>query len=189
MATEASGVIIGSLAAPERRRVVAAIILGATTVEEVKSATGLGSRQVGRALARLVDAGLVIRDDDGRHWLVEEHFRQAAVALAPDDKAEVFDAPENSARVLRSFIRDGRLVSIPTANAKRRIVLDYLVQEFEPGTAVPRADGQHDVGSLARGRGQPPPLSGRGGIPRAGGWRRRLLAGRWNVRRPVNEIS
>jgi hypothetical protein len=133
MATEASGVIIGSLAAPERRRVVAAIILGATTVEEVKSATGLASRQVGRALARLVDAGLVIRDDDGRHWLVEEHFRQAAVALAPDDKAEVFDAPENSARVLRSFIRDGRLVSIPTANAKRRIVLDYLVQEFEPG--------------------------------------------------------
>jgi hypothetical protein len=35
--------------------------------------------------------------------------------------------------VLDAFVRDGRLVSIPTARAKRLIVLDHLAQQFEPG--------------------------------------------------------
>ncbi len=132
MATDAVA-LIGLLAAPGRLRVVAAIVLGASTVDEIRSATGLGVREVGRALARLVDAGLVIRDEDGRHWLVEESFRQAAIEAAPDDKTDVFDAPEDASRVLRAFIRDARLVSIPATLTKRRIVLDYLVQDFEPG--------------------------------------------------------
>jgi hypothetical protein len=37
------------------------------------------------------------------------------------------------ARVLDAFVRDGRLLSIPVARAKRLVVLDLLVQEFEPG--------------------------------------------------------
>jgi hypothetical protein len=114
--------------------VVAAIVLGASTVEEIKKATGLATRDIGRALSRLVDADLVIRDDEGRHWLVEERFRQAAIETASDDdNTDVFDVPEDASRVLRAFIRDGRLVSIPAAHSKRRIVLDYLAQEFEPG--------------------------------------------------------
>lgn len=36
-------------------------------------------------------------------------------------------------RVMRAFVADGRLTSIPRAGAKRRIVLDWLAQEFEPG--------------------------------------------------------
>jgi hypothetical protein len=35
--------------------------------------------------------------------------------------------------VLSVFVVDGRLTSIPTARAKRMIVLDWLAQEFEPG--------------------------------------------------------
>ena len=32
-----------------------------------------------------------------------------------------------------AFVVDGRLQSIPTARAKRLVVLDWLAQEFEPG--------------------------------------------------------
>ncbi|MGH9119132.1 MAG: DUF2087 domain-containing protein [Acidimicrobiales bacterium] len=134
MATDDRAVaIVGLLAAPDRLRVVAAIVLGASTVDEIKSATGLGVRAVGRALARLADAGLVIRDDERRHWVVEESFRRAAIEAAPDHKAEIFDATDDKAKVLRAFVRDGRLASIPAPLAKRRIVLDYLAQDFEPG--------------------------------------------------------
>ena len=35
--------------------------------------------------------------------------------------------------MLRSFVRDGRLVSIPAVRSKRLVVLDRLSQEFEPG--------------------------------------------------------
>ncbi len=37
------------------------------------------------------------------------------------------------ARVLRVFVRDGRLTSIPTVHSKRLVVLDWLSQRFEPG--------------------------------------------------------
>jgi hypothetical protein len=42
-----------------------------------------------------------------------------------------------AAKVLRSFVRDGRLTQIPTARSKRLVVLDRLAQEFEPGRRYP----------------------------------------------------
>jgi hypothetical protein len=36
-------------------------------------------------------------------------------------------------KVLRSYLRDGRLVAMPRGGRKRQIVLDHLVQRFEPG--------------------------------------------------------
>jgi hypothetical protein len=128
-----AGTLAGLLANGDRRRVAAALVLGASTLDEVKTATGLRARSVGQALTRLVDAGLVVRDDDGRHWLVEDAFRQAAIAAAPTDKPESFNAPEDAARVLRSFVRGQRILSIPSQHSKRLVVLDYVAQEFEPG--------------------------------------------------------
>jgi hypothetical protein len=124
--------ILGHLAHRDRRRVIAALVLGATTVDEIKSSTGLGTRAVVSALGRLVESGIVLNDDE-RHWLVEEVFRQAAIASRPPVTDEHGDAPAESARVLRSFVRDGRLVSIPMQRAKRLVILDLLAQDFEPG--------------------------------------------------------
>ena len=36
-------------------------------------------------------------------------------------------------RVLRTYLRGGRLHTMPRTAAKRRIVLDYLASRFEPG--------------------------------------------------------
>ena len=127
--------LVRLLADSERRRVVAALVLGATTLAEVARATGLDARGAGRALARLVDAGLVVVDDDGRHHLLQEAFTLAARAEAPaeDDDGEHAGEPPERARVLRAFVRDGRLVAIPAVHSKRLVVLDRLAQEFEPG--------------------------------------------------------
>jgi hypothetical protein len=127
--------IAGLLAEDDRRRVVAALVLGATTVEEITAATGLSTRVAGRGLARLVDGELVERGADGTHVLLGEAFRRAAAAAAdsgppPDPTGE---APEDVARVLRTFLRGGRLVSIPTSQSKRLVVLDRLAQEFDVG--------------------------------------------------------
>jgi hypothetical protein len=43
-------------------------------------------------------------------------------------------------KVLRSYLRDGRLVSMPRAGRKRRIVLDNIAQLFEPGVRYPEVD-------------------------------------------------
>ena len=128
--------IVGLLADDARRRVVAALVLGASTVDEVRSATGLSVRAVATALARLVEAELVVRGEDGTNLLLAEAFRRAAIAAAPDrpEPDPTGDVPEDAARVLRTFLRGGRLVSIPMQRAKKRVVLDRLAQEFDVGT-------------------------------------------------------
>jgi hypothetical protein len=39
--------------------------------------------------------------------------------------------------IVRRFVRGGRLVLIPAKRSKRRLVLDWLAQEFEPGRVYP----------------------------------------------------
>jgi hypothetical protein len=127
--------LVGLLADDDRRRVFAALILGADDAETVRVQSGLDARAAGRALQRLVDAGLVIRGDDGSLYLFGEAFTLAARAEAEREPRvdEHADAPADVARVLRAFVRDGRLVSIPSVHAKRLVVLDWVVQRFEPG--------------------------------------------------------
>jgi DNA-binding transcriptional ArsR family regulator len=132
--------LAGLLAEPDRLRVVAALVLGATTVAEVQAATGLGVRAVVTALGRLVDGELVERDAAGTHVVVEAVFRAAAVAAAPVREDEHPGAAEDVAKVLRAFVRGGRLVSLPTQRSKRLIVLDLLAQEFEPGQRYPERE-------------------------------------------------
>jgi hypothetical protein len=125
--------LVGLLADDDRRRVFAALVLGAEDVDAVRELTGLGLREVVTALGRLVDAGLVVADEDGRHYLLGEAFRLAAIAAAPAEPEEHGDVPREKAKVLRAFFREGRLLQIPTVRSKRLIVLDVLAQEFEPG--------------------------------------------------------
>jgi hypothetical protein len=41
--------------------------------------------------------------------------------------------PEETAKVLRSYFRGERLTSMPRPGRKRQIVLEQIVQHFEPG--------------------------------------------------------
>jgi hypothetical protein len=127
--------LVGLLADHDRRAVFAALVLGAADAEAVRSRSGLAARPAMRALQRLIDAGLVIRGDDGTVHLLGESFALAARAEAEraPRSAEHDDEPDAVARVLRAFVRDGRLVSIPSVHSKRLVVLDWLSQRFEPG--------------------------------------------------------
>jgi hypothetical protein len=126
--------IAGQLADEDRRLVFAAVVLGATTVEEVLARTGLAAAAGAKALGRLVDAGMVRTDEGGALVVATDALVQAArAALSRPPSTEHAAAPPEAAKVLRAFVQDGRLLRIPTAGAKRRVVLDWLAQDFEPG--------------------------------------------------------
>jgi hypothetical protein len=127
--------LIGLLADDDRRKVVAAMVLGASTTPEIADAGGLGLREVVRALNRLETAGLVVSGAGDDHVLLERAFALAARADAANRPRveEHGDSPPDEAKVLRAFVRDGRLTSIPSSWGKRRIVLEWLAQRFEPG--------------------------------------------------------
>jgi hypothetical protein len=129
--------LVGLLADDDRRMVAAAVILGAGSLDEVVSATGLDGRRVGRAVTRLVNGGLVEWGGDDELHLLGAAFAVAARAAAASafeaDALIDADVSAESARVLRAFVQDGRLQSIPTTRSKRLVILDLLAQEFEVG--------------------------------------------------------
>ncbi len=125
--------LVGLLAEPARLRVAAAIVLGATTTAAVAEATGLDLKDVVKAVQRLSSGGLVTLVD-GRLGLAAEVFKEAARAAAPIEEPEDHGVDDpGAAAVLRVFVRDGRLISMPAAQAKRRVVLEHLALSFEPG--------------------------------------------------------
>ncbi|MGY2084560.1 DUF2087 domain-containing protein [Blastococcus sp. SYSU DS0539] len=132
--------IAGLLADPVRLKVVAALALGAATIEEVAAASRLSLKEVALAARRLARAGLVERD--GHHLALHtDRFGAAARAAAEAAPAPepLSDDPAADA-VLSAFVRDGRLVSIPAQRSKRLVVLDHLVRVFEPGVRYPERE-------------------------------------------------
>jgi hypothetical protein len=129
-----AGQLAGLLADADRRMVVAAIVLGAQSVDEVRRAAVLGLREAVTATGRLVDGGLVEQAADGTLVLVASASSAAARAAAPIGGDEHADQPAEIARVLRAHVKDGRLTSIPSGHAKRLIVLALIVQDFELDT-------------------------------------------------------
>jgi hypothetical protein len=125
--------LVGLLSDPHRRRVVAAIELGARRVDEVVAATALTPAQVAKALGRLIESGLVVNGADGLATVGDAFQRAARQANIRPLSNEFDDVPDEIRKVLRAFVVGGRLKSIPVAPAKRIVILDWLAQEFEPG--------------------------------------------------------
>ncbi len=84
--------------------------------------------------------------------------------------------------VLRAFVADGRLVRLPARRTRRRLVLEYIAQTFEPGRRFPEreidvvlrawcAGGETDYVAVRRHLVDEGLLSREGGMYwRSGGW-------------------
>ena len=126
--------LLGLLAEEERLRVIAALVLdGDAGLLDVARRAALDPRVAQRALARL-ETGGVVTEQSGQWQLHLDVLKDAVRAATPartDDPGEGLDA--STAAVLRAFVKDGRLVSIPVQQTKKRIVLDHIARIFEIG--------------------------------------------------------
>jgi hypothetical protein len=129
--------LCGSLAEPSRLRAYSAVVLGARTPEEIAGATGLAAPVVHKAVQRLSRSGLISDGADGLR-ADEEVFKEAVRTGRP--AREPLDPDPARDNVLKAFIRDGRLTGFPTFPAKTRIVLEYLVNSFEPERSYPESE-------------------------------------------------
>jgi hypothetical protein len=124
----------GLPAEPDRLRVVAAVALGARTVEDGRAVTGLEPRVAWRlrrgGLGSTADGGVAVAVDAVK----------AAARAAAAEAEDVGAADPATAAVLRAFVRNGRLVSLPASRSKRLVVLEHLAMTFEPGVRYPEAE-------------------------------------------------
>jgi hypothetical protein len=129
--------LCGLLAEPSRLRTYSAVVLGATTPEQVAGSTGLTAPVVHKALQRLAKGGLITESGGGLR-ADETAFKDAVRDGRPE--REPLDPDPDRDAVLKAFIRDGRLTIFPTVPAKLRIVLEYIVTSFEPGRSYPESE-------------------------------------------------
>jgi len=125
--------VLGLIAEPDRLRVFSALALGATTTTDIRQMSGLDARTVEKALGRLVAGELVAREATGVVRLHTEDLLGLARRIGERRSTRTeFDEDVPGAVVLTRFIRAGRLTTIPMQHSKRKVVLDYLVQNFDP---------------------------------------------------------
>lgn len=129
-------VLCGLLAEPERLIAFAAVVLGANTPSEVAQRGGLPARDAVNALRRLAQGGLV-STADGKLIAHVTAFKDAVREYGDQLDDETLDPDREKAAVLRNFVRDGRLVQVPAARGKRRVVLEHIAACFEPGVKYP----------------------------------------------------
>lgn len=124
----------------------AALALGARSVHGIADSASMEPRTVVKALQRLESGGVV--SSDGPEWelrrdVIASEARRTSKTFEPYDEEGL--APRQ-ASVLRAFLRDGRLVSIPTVRSKRLVVLDHVAKVFEIGVRYP----EREVDTLLR---------------------------------------
>ena len=126
--------IAGLLAEPTRLQTFCAVVLGADSVADIATASGLSPRQSISALRRLEDAGLVERTAAGLRACAELFTDAARAANPPAEIEQHGYADERIEATIRSFVRGGRLIRMPAQLSRRRIVLAHLASaSFEAG--------------------------------------------------------
>jgi hypothetical protein len=147
--------VVRLLADEARLRVFAAIVLGGTATGQIQAMTGLAEDDVLAAVRRLLEAELVTTVD-GVALVPRIATRQRAAGPAPAP-APRRDTDRFREAVLRAFIVDGRLVSMPSKQSRRRVVLEFIVTRFTPGVRYQEREVDlilqtfhHDHASLRR---------------------------------------
>ena len=118
---------------PVRLAVAGASAVGPVDVDEIAGLLDLPAHKIEKALGRLRAAGIV--GDDLR--LDTEMLRSVGAQLpdlaGPDDAVFEGTWNDDERAVLARFFERDRLREIPSNRTKRRVVLERLDQEFEPG--------------------------------------------------------
>ena len=128
--------ILRALADPERLRMAGVLAASDAAPSELAQVLVIPLARVQRHLNRLTAAGIVRLNEDRRTYRLDaETLRWAAEQVGPPRETGIAlgAASEDEEVVLRTFFRDGRLTEIPAKESKRRIVLERIALEFEPG--------------------------------------------------------
>jgi biotin operon repressor len=128
--------ILRALADPERLAIAGSLARGEASASGLSDELGISMTRLRKHLNRLTATGVVrLADDRTTYRLDPTTLRWAAEQVGPPRESGLALGAVNEQEelVLRAFFRDGRLTEIPAKESKRRIVLERIALEFEPG--------------------------------------------------------
>jgi hypothetical protein len=126
------------LANETRLRIIGIVAEGEQSVGNLARRLGLTEATISHHLAKLSSADLLaMRAEGTTHFyrLNAEGLRAINKSLLSPEKLarapDTEDKEPSEARVLKSFIVDGRLVKIPESHSKREVVLRWILDQLE----------------------------------------------------------
>jgi hypothetical protein len=134
--TEEPDDVLRALADPERLAIAGLLAGRSRTAAELGDELGLPITRLRKHLTRLTSAGVARLEPDRKTYRLDpDTLRRVAEAVGPprDAGLALGAASEDEESVLRTFFRNGRLTEIPAKESKRRIVLERIALEFDPG--------------------------------------------------------
>jgi hypothetical protein len=143
--------ILRALADPERLSIAGALARGEESAATLAEALELPVSRIRRHLNRLAATGVARLNDDRHTYRLDAGtLRWAAEQVGPPREAGLAldAATEDEEAVLRTFFRAGRLTEIPVKESKRRMVLERVALEFEPGRRYEEAEVNVVVGAF-----------------------------------------
>jgi predicted transcriptional regulator len=137
--TEERVAFLKALADKSRLRLIALLTEDERTVEELAAALGVKEPTVSHHLNRLKEQDLIrMRAEGTVHYysVKESRLAEKLGELTPQSlqsAAADLDYRKYSRKVLQTFFEDGQLTAMPMQPKKRRVILEYLLEEFKPG--------------------------------------------------------
>ncbi len=119
---------------PVRLAIVGASVIAPVDPDQIAEQLGIRPREALEAIGKLKASGLLTADGMLDHLVLRDiaaNLPQMAPADASVTAGDLWSAEES--QVLSRFFSGDRLIEIPGSHAKRRIVLERLAMEFEPG--------------------------------------------------------
>lgn len=132
--------------------------------EELAAILSLNPATISHHLAKLTEAGLVVSEKKQYYQsyslngdLLQKKLGELVHLSQPGLKTAVA-TDAYRVKVLKTFFKHGRLTQIPAQLKKRQVIMERLVEEFEPGRNYPEQevnqiliDFHEDVATLRRG--------------------------------------
>lgn len=119
--------------------------------EKLAQLMNLAPATVSHHLAQLVEAGLMTAQQDGHYRLHGVNHAALDVTLSALVRGEAATPRASDPyreRVLRAFIKNGKLTAIPAQRKKKDVVLHYLAELFEPERQYPEKEVNAVLGEL-----------------------------------------
>ena len=139
----------------KRLKIVGLLAQKPLCVEELAAILDLSAATVSHHLRKLSEAGLVQASAEGyynvyslRTETIREMSRRILSAETLQDTARSLDLGSYDRKVLRDYLEDGRLMSIPTKHKKRMVILRYILEEFEPDRRYAESEVNEIIGSF-----------------------------------------
>ncbi len=132
--------------------------------EELATILNLKPATISHHLAKLTEVGLLKTKKDQYYQMVSlvngamQKTLGEMVQFPQPDLPEQVETDAYTNKVLKTFLRHGRLIRLPAQLKKQQVILEKLVEEFEPGRDYDEREVNQillefheDVASLRRG--------------------------------------